>query len=414
MAEEKSEIQRRLEEMSRNQNAGQYQSPVRIGQDMQSRIKRPKSKIGCFAVLIPVVIFGLIIIYFLGNNLIIPLFSSNAISGNFMDYAYVPETGKLWIITDGSFRYVTKNTTGGSYSVKSSGLFCKTWTYVFDPTNNALISKTKTPFDDLPPTYKLFYNKGKVWKVCSQNSGYDAEVYVYDAKTQEELYNTESFTKKYSLLNSGLTNLRVEFNPLSLHFGTKDGRSPVYLIDADIMFLTQIEANNYSNAKTEKYSDFALGKDDQGNARFKVYYITGPESQVKSSLSSFRNTKSIISNRSEIEAVDLLPDKIFFEAEKLFSNNECCVIFHQDVAGDNSNRLLSCVNSDGKIFWTKKQEELFDGLEGRKDKSFSSMFFMKNNVSAIKSGNIVIFKFLGGGLIGFDYATGKELWRVKI
>ena len=110
----------------------------------------------------------------------------------------------------------------------------------------------------------------------------------------------------------------------------------------------------------------------------------------------------------------MLPDKIFIEAEKLFSNSECCIIFHQDAAGDNSKRLLSCVNSDGKIFWTKKQEELFDGLEGRKNKPFSSMFFIKGNVSAQKSGDIVIFKYKEGGLIAFDYKTGKELWRIKI
>ena len=118
--------------------------------------------------------------------------------------------------------------------------------------------------------------------------------------------------------------------------------------------------------------------------------------------------------KPEIIATDLLPDKIFIEAEKLFSDKECCIIFHQDAAGDNSKRLLSCVSSDGIIFWTKKQDELFDGLEGRKDKSFSTMFIMKSYVSATKSGNLVIFKFKGGGLIGFDYATGKEMWRVLI
>lgn len=164
MSEEKSDLQKRLEEMSGRQNQNQYQNPVRIGQDMQSRLKRPKSKIGCFAVLIPVVIFVLIIIYFLGNNLIIPLFSPNSISGNFMDYAFVPETGNLLILTDGSFHYTSKTTTGNSFSMKSKGLFCKTWTYVYDPVNNKVISKTKTPFDDLPPNYKLFYNKEKSGK----------------------------------------------------------------------------------------------------------------------------------------------------------------------------------------------------------------------------------------------------------
>jgi len=414
MSEEKSDIQKRLEEMSGNQKAGQYQNPVRIGSDLQSRTKKPKSKIGCFAVLIPVVIFGLILVYLLGNNMILPLFLPNSISGNFMDYTYVPETGKLWIITDGSFHYISKTTSGGSYSIKSKGLFCKTWTYVFDPSNNTVENKIKTEFDDLPPNYKLFYNDGKVWKVCSQNSGYDAEVYVYDAKTQKELYNTASFTAKYKLLNSGLSNLRMEFNPLIINFDTKDGRNLVYLVDADTIFTTLSDANKYSNSNDESYSDFTVGKDDQGNSRFKVYYITGPESEVKSSMSMLRFSPNTMSYKPEIIATDLLPDKIFIEAEKLFSNSESCIIFHQDAAGDNSNRLLSCVNSEGNIFWTKKQDELFDGLEGRKDKSFSSMFIMRSYVSAAKSGNLVIFKFNGGGLIGFDYATGKELWRVKI
>ncbi|MFZ4591634.1 MAG: hypothetical protein ACOYN6_11595 [Ignavibacteria bacterium] len=412
MAEDKSDIQKRLEAMSGNQ--GQIQNPVRIDIGNQLNSKRPKSKIGCFSVLIPLVIIGLILLYFLFNNLIIPLFSPNAISGNFMDYTYIPETGKLWIITDGSFHYTSKTTTGGSYSIKSKGLFCKTWTYVFDPLKNAVDNKIKTEYDDLPPTYKLFYNDGKIWKVCSQNSGYDAEVYVYDAKTQAELYNTAGFTAKYKLLNSGLSNLRMEFNPLSIQFDTKDGRNPVYLIDADTIFVSQSDANKYSNSKVESYSDFAVGNDEQGNSRFKVYYITGPESKVKSSMSMFSYSPNTMTYKSEINATDLLPDKIFIEAVKLFSNSECCIIFHQDQAGDNSNRLLSCVNSDGSLFWTKKQSELFDDLEGRKDKSFSSMFFIKGNVSAQKSGDIVIFKYKDGGLIGFDYKTGKEMWRIKI
>jgi hypothetical protein len=414
MSDEKSDLQRRLEEMTRSQSSNQYQNPVRIGQDMQSRIRRPKSRIGCFAFVIPLVIFGIIILYFLGKSFIFPALFSNDISGNFMDYAYVPETGMLWIVTDGSFHYTSKTTTGGSYSIKSKGLFCKTWTYVFDPSKNSVVNKVKTSYDDLPPSYKLFYNDGKVWKVCSQNSGYDAEVYVYDAKTQTELYNTESFTKKYPLLNSGLTNLRFEINPLSLHFNTKDGRTPVYFIDADTMFMNESEVVKYSYTRENTFSDFGLGNDDQGSKRMKVFYSTGPETDVKHSLSSFVKASKEMKKNGMLEIIDILPDKIFFEAEKLFSNSECCIIFHQDAAGDNSNRLLSCVNSDGKIFWTKKQDELFDGLEGRKDKSFSSMFFLKSHVSALKSGNLVIFKFDGGGLIGFDYATGKEMWRVKI
>jgi len=412
MLEEKSDIQKRLEEMTGEKL--QFQNPVRVGIANQPISQKPKSRIGCFIFGIPIILFIVIIIFFLGKSFILPTFFTNDISGNLMDYTYVPETDRLWIITDGSFHYISKTTTNNSVSMKSKGLFCKTWTYIFDPVKNVSDSMIKTKYEDLPPTYKLFYNNGKVWKVCSQNSGYDAEVYVYDAKTQQELLNTETFTKKFPMLNSGLTNLRVEVNPLSLYLDTKDGRNVVYFIDKDTLFANSSDANKYINSSEEIYSDFGLGKDDQGNSRMKVFYGTGTLYDVKNGMNTFIHSSKMITKNHRLEITDILPDKIFIEAVKLFSNRECCLIFHQDVAGDNSNRLLSCVNSDGKIFWTKKQEELFDGLEGRKDRSFSSMFFLKSHVSALKSGNLVIFKFDDGGLIGFDYATGKEMWRVKI
>ena len=420
MSEDYSNLQKRLDELNKNLNPNpnpnqfQSQSPQQFKQDLQNKYGGKRSRIGCFSIVIPIIILAVVLFFFAGKQFIMPMIFPNQISGNLMDFVYVPETGKLWILTDGSFHYTSKTTTGSSYSIKSKGLFCKTWTYIFDPAKNNIDNKIKTPFDDLPPSYKFIYNNGKVWKVCTQNSGYDAEVYVYDAKTQEELYNTESFTKKYDFLNSGLSNLRIDLNPLSLHFDTKDGRNPVYFIEEDTMLINESGANKYSNSKKDMYSNFGFGKDDEGKARMKVYFLKGPESEVKRTTTFPISGHKLSKNNSEVEITDILPDKVFIEGEKLFSNSDCCVIFHQDVAGDNAKRLLSCVNSDGKIFWTKQQSELFDGLEGSKSKSFSSMFFIKSHVSALKSGNLVIFKFDEEGLIGFEFSTGKELWRLKI
>jgi len=46
--------------------------------------------------------------------------------------------------------------------------------------------------------------------------------------------------------------------------------------------------------------------------------------------------------------------------------------------------------------------------------SFSSIFFTKDKIGIIRSGNLVVLKFEGEGIIGFDYNTGKKLFTMDI
>jgi hypothetical protein len=66
------------------------------------------------------------------------------------------------------------------------------------------------------------------------------------------------------------------------------------------------------------------------------------------------------------------------------------------------------------VRWTKTQDELFKKLAVIEDDPFSTIFFMKSKIKAVREGNILLFKFEPEGIIGFDYVTGKKLWTLEI
>jgi len=93
----------------------------------------------------------------------------------------------------------------------------------------------------------------------------------------------------------------------------------------------------------------------------------------------------------------------------------CCVVFHQTQAGSNAERLLTCIEKDGTILWTASTEnELFAKLKATDKDAISGMFFLKHNVHVRRSGNLVLLNYDRVGFIGFDFKTGKVVFREEI
>jgi hypothetical protein len=345
----------------------------------------------------------------------------NKIRGEFLDAVYVPgkdgAKGFLWIQTDGSFHYVQETHTPGSYSMGRKGLFCKTWTYLYDPVGKKVIKDFKTPYDEIPPTPKMFYREGMVWIVSPQQFSYDPIINVYDAETGELVMNTDGFIKKFPELSSGLTKLRVEEDPKRFDLDTKDGGKFIYSVDENKMYSSDKEYNDaHGKLSQDTVSIFAMGSESSSPRKI-LYRLTGPAGELSGKSISESTLKDSSSVRFfyHSSVIALNPGKVYLEGIILYQDNESAVILHQTSAGKKADRILTCVTSAGKELWTLPQDQLFPDMGVNEDKDpFSKIFFMKDKFSAARQGNIVIFKFLEEGMIGIDFKTGKKLWELDI
>jgi hypothetical protein len=377
--------------------------------------RKQSSRSGCLTVF-----FGILIIAVLGVItflFIYPSLTPNKIRGSYMDAVVVPDSNnadKLWILTDGSFSYISEKKSAGYHSVGRKGLFCKTWFYLYDPATNKVLKKIKTPLDELPPPTKLFYINNMIWKVYGDWTGYEPGIFVYDPKNGEEILNTKNFIDKYPELQSGLSKMRIDENPVSLHFETKDGQKPVFDIAEDKLYKDESEYQKTIRNDVKEITVFALGPEKSGEtSRKKLFRVTGPESELgkKEISENYLTDPNTLKFFAKSEAEQILKDKYFLLGTILFQDAECCIIFHQTQLGKNSDRLLSCIDKTGNMLWTcSTKDVLYSNLAASESDSFSDMFFIKSKVHASRTGNMVLFKYDSEGVIGFDYKSGKKLF----
>ncbi|RPI18632.1 MAG: hypothetical protein EHM58_04815 [Ignavibacteriae bacterium] len=345
----------------------------------------------------------------------------NKIKGDLLNVTYVPgkdaESGKLWIVTDGSFSYIQETKSPGKYSVGREGIFCKTWTYIYDPVNQQVLKKLKTDYDELPPRPEMFTKDGNVWIVSQEQFDYEPMINIFNAETMEPVMDTKGFISKHEELSSGIINLSVTFEePRHFNIKTRDGQSFVYSIELDELF------TNYNDLRVrmigegpETVNIFALGEKSSGPRKV-LYRVTGPAKELKTnSLSeSYLDDANTLKFFTKSTAQKLTPDKVYLEGLILYQDKDAVVILHQDQVGKNASRMLTCVGTDGKLMWTKNQDELFEELAVTEDDAFSVIFFMKSKIKATREGNLLLFKFEPKGIIGFDFNSGKKLWTLEI
>lgn len=381
--------------------------------NMQSGMQKKSAK-GCGTKVLFVILFA--IGFFVSYYFIIPALFPNSIRGNLQNLVVFPSgEGKyqLWIQTDGSFHYTSKKTTGGSYSVSSEGLFCKTYSYVYDPLSKDVLNAFKTNYDDLPPVPEIEYHKGKIWVVISNSKG-PSELNVYSTENYQQVLNTQTFCEKSKELSAGIEKVYIDNRkPFRLRISTKDGKELIYAVEDDKFFNNVPDYGKYFKEKDTSYTgEFLMDREKNSDKRKKIYYVTGPKYQLYfSTVYPSQALEYKGSTYQKLEVVDLFPDKAFVEGELLYSDNEIAVILHQDKIGKNSNRMLSCVNKDGKEMWTIQQEDLYDKMKGDEDNSLTDMFFLRGYMSAQRMGNIIVMMFKPEGAMGFDLPSGKKVWE---
>ncbi len=380
---------------------------------------RSRWKLGCFGIIGAIVLLAVIVVA--GIFFVYPALTPNTLKGDLMNVAVVPSkdgSNTLWILTDGSFHYIQTTESPGHYSVGRKCLFCKTWTYVYDPGEQKVLEKFKTEYESIITQSWITYGKGKVWVVTGGYDENEPRVFVYDASSRALLMETKDFVKENPELQSGITELSMDKDPERIVISTRDGQTGlIFVIGEEKMYGSDSEYREaLEKDKDSRVTVFALGDEGNSGPRKKLYRVTGPKGEIQDReiSSTYLKDPKTLMFFAKSTAEMLTPNKIYIEGIIFFQDSDCCLIIHQDAAGKTANRLLTCVGIDGKEKWTAPQEELFDEIKVDEDENpFSKIFFMKNDMEASRTGNLVVFQHKGTGVIGFDYATGKKLWELE-
>lgn len=362
----------------------------------------------------------LTIIALVGLHFVRPSSSAKGMTGSFLHAAAVPGPGgdyRLWILTDGSLKYIQRTESPGRISIARKCKFCKTWLYVYDPQSRTVLTKFKTGYKALILYTWMASLGGKVWVATGPYEQNEPNIFVYGAEPAGLIAQTSDIIARHPELASGLIDLRMEKNPERLILDTRDGRKGLVLMLRDEKLYPDETEFQKSLALDEEgqVTVFALGRDKDGGPRKRLFKVTGPQGRVKDSSLEYmlRDPKSLLS-MSRVTCEPAAPGRVYIEGVIFYQDAECCLILHQDAAGQAADRLLTCVNGEGKEKWTTAPADLFKEMKVDINKNpTSAIFFMKNEIESSRTGDLVMLQLKGVGIIGFDFETGRKLWEIK-
>ena len=385
-------------------------------------VRKSKSPfLGCFGLVGAIII--IVIIAVAGYFFVYPALTPNKMRGNFLDMAIVPtKDGKqnLWILNDGSFRFIQTTKSPGSYSSGVKCMWCKTWTYIYDPSNEKVLKKIKTDYNDIITKIDMLYKNGKVWVFTREYGQNEPMLNVYDAESTELVMTTKDFISKHPELSSGLTGLHYNDKEETVNFQTKDGNQGiVYDIAEDKLFPDAAAYNSAKhNVSDEPITMVILAPEKSSGPRKILYRIKGPKSKIMSNMSSL---ESYANNSNTMQffvgaTSEPISSKVYLEGIAYYKDEDCTLIISLDQLGKKSNRILTCIDAKtGNEKWLVQQDDLFSKMKINEDKdSFSSLFFTKDNIKVKRSGNLVVLELAGEGVMGFDYGSGKKLWTLNL
>jgi hypothetical protein len=366
-----------------------------------------------------VLLLAAVIILF-GRHCLPPGLFSKGMTGHLMNAVAVPgpEGGnRLWILSDGSFHYILRKQSPSRVSVARKCRFCKTWTYVYDPASKTLLAKFKTDYKTIILQSWIAYLNGKIWIATDAYEQNEPRLFTYNDEPPGLVQETSAIINRYPELASGLIRVRLAKDPDRLILDTKDGRVGLVLALRD----EKIYANESEFRKATAADDedevtlFALGRED-GGPRKRLFRVTGPRGRIKdSSLEFFLRDPQQLLSSAGATAESVAPSCVYIEGLIFHQDPGGCLILHQDAAGQSAHRLLTCIDAGGNEKWTAGRAELFKEMEVDLDKNpLSNIFFMKDDLEVSRSGNLVLLQMRGVGIIGFDFATGKKLWEIKL
>ena len=376
----------------------------------------PIFRIGCTGVILVLILVAG------GYFFLYPILTPDRIRGDLIDCVIVPqnaETGRLWILTDGSFNYISSTKTPGRYSIGRKCLSCKAWIYEYDPVREKVIRKIKVKYDDIIMNAGILYSKGTVYHVADAYRKGEARVLLYDAATGTMVGDTKSFISRHPELSGGITKARLDKNNRTMEFDTRDGKTNlVYSSEDERVYPSYSSFLDEQRKDTRETDMFFLCSEDSHDARKLLYRATGPRRQLLDRRSALERNCSgnmkHITRHIKGFTTQRMQDLVFLQGMIYHQDDEGAIIIHLNQTGRKADRIITCVDHDGKIKWTVPQSELFDQLKIDEDRDvMTRVDLSKDKIAVLRSGNMVVLEVYQLGLIGFDHKTGKKIFTVN-
>jgi hypothetical protein len=407
---------------------------------------KPNKKRGCSLIFFVILGVGLLIgLWFLLRDELMP----NRIKGDYKDAILVPGVNGnpvLFLITDGSFYYTSETNTPGEHSIKTKSLFDKMYIYKYDPINEKVLYKKKLSFDNPPTMVKLKYINNRIWLIQDSYSNHDPKIQIFDPETCNEISSTEAFVSGFPQLSSGIAELNIfnselrfsirnldhtsmdaKINEERMTIKTKDGQQFDYYFNVDSLFANSVDYEKhllkFDSSRTHWFimDDMKAPRKEMLIVEGKVQDFDAEKCKLKDTIKKYSDYKyyDIIKNYSPaqkfvLQGLKLITPEnsnIFLEGFIIYTDNDFCVIVHQDQVGDGAKRLITCINASGKKCWTLTQDDIFEELALDPDDAFSTAFFIKSSVTGLRLGNTFALKFNDVGIAGYDIESGKKLWE---
>ncbi len=375
--------------------------------------RRLKMQRGCRRVIAAFVLLTAALVLFFGcPELIYP----NKIKGKTVDVIFVPgknnKDGYLWILTDGSYVYTSKKQSG----INKDIYFSKKFIHIYDPIAKKVISRFNVKYTANGYLIKLVYQKNSVTLIIPQDADNKQrpEIVKFNAENGKVIARTEDFMKRFPIISSGISELFYSKDPESISITALDGQKGSYYFDCDTIFLNIIDYRNYKimEQDTTKITINMLAADNNAPQRKELYQVWGPKNVLlRGNISeTYIKDSSTLYFFCHSFAKPLLPGKIFIEGYILFSDNDYVVVLHQKQTGNESDRMLTCVSTNGKYMWTMEQSQLFDNLRLSAADAFSTLFFIKSDLYAERYGDILCFKYKNNQIMGINIHKGEKIW----
>ncbi|PKN80376.1 MAG: hypothetical protein CVU51_14780 [Deltaproteobacteria bacterium HGW-Deltaproteobacteria-1] len=185
-----------------------------------------KSKSGCLVKLTLIVLLAILVL--VGIFYLYPLATPDKIRGDIIDCALVPQkdgSNRLWILTDGSFNYISTTKSPGHYSTGRKCKFCKAWLYEYDPLGGKVIRRIKIPYKDIIIRTSMFYNGDKIWHVADGYHLDEPKIQNFDVLTGTMVEDTAGFVSRHPMLAAGIVKASYDEKKDLITLDTKDGRT---------------------------------------------------------------------------------------------------------------------------------------------------------------------------------------------
>ena len=345
--------------------------------------------------------------------------SVKGMSGAFLNAAVIPTADggcRLWILTDASLSYIKTVRRPGYFSTGRRCVSCKTRLYVYDPASEAVLQKFTTSYKTILTQTWMAYVNGQVWVVTGPYDENEPRVFVYKTDPPGLVDETPGLVARYAELRSGLIGVRMDKNPLRLTFDTKDGRTNLVLDLEDGKFYPTVDAyREFANRRdSEPITVHALGREDAGGPRKRLYKVTGPRERLSSSFVEYMLTNPQQLKFSNSVAEVETPERVYLDGFILYQDGDGCLILDQDVAGPVADRRLTFVGPNGRVKWTAPQAELFPELKVDTNRTSNTrMDLLKSSLEGSRAGRALVVQVKGVGLAAFDLETGRKIWELK-